>query len=218
MCVCVQLHQREAGAEAASDEWPTELTNRQHRLSQYQMQWDIEIEKPLQRKGRQIKMENKWPHSPLYPTRSTILHNLNSMANDFLRRSHEIISMPWITYLSLTIALPAIGPHQLLRNSRVLVCVASVFGCNVISHKTLNWFLFTIFCSPLHFVLSLSFDPLFCLIEFFHVFFLRLSFTLKALPCTVASTFRRRYELQCNVEMESERDRAIRIPYTYVLK
>lgn len=105
----------------------------------------------------------------------------------------------WLTYPRVAI------PH---RPKLIQKCAQVSVVCNVISHKTLNWFLFTIFFlsfsipffTPLLLSLSLYLDFFSVWLSSFMCcsalvgFLFELSFTLKALPCTVASTFRIRRE------------------------
>lgn len=153
---------------------------------------------------RQIKAENEWPHFPL-----SIKSEFDGkrFSTSFTRNHIDVFG----SHISLTTFSSLTSRRVGCREDATTVCLCvGECKCNVISHKTLNWFLFYEFFLS-RFSFSLLQLSLSCLIEFFHVFFFySFSFTLKALPCTVASTFRERYEsahTKCNVEMESERER-----------
>lgn len=107
----------------------------------------------LTSKGVQIKTGNKWLHFP-----AANIAPSQFDGKRFPTSFHTKLS----TFGSHIVACLAI-PH---RPKLTQKCVQVSVVCNVISHKTLNWFLFTIFFSVVFLLHSLAIlPPLFLLFD-----------------------------------------------------
>lgn len=114
---------------------------------------------------RQIKAENEWPHFPL-----SIKSEFDGkrFSTSFTRNHIDVFG----SHISLTTFSSLTSRRVGCREDATTVCLCvGECKCNVISHKTLNWFLFYEFFLS-RFSFSLLQLSLSCLIEFFHVFFL----------------------------------------------